>query len=64
MLAERAALPAPANTPSRGGELRNVALQSRRGALLPPLASALDRFVLDCEVDWAPKPATLQIAAE
>jgi dTDP-4-dehydrorhamnose reductase len=64
MLAGRADLPAPAYLPSRGRKLRNSALHSRRGALLPPLASALDRFVRDCEVDWAPRPAALRVAAE
>jgi dTDP-4-dehydrorhamnose reductase len=41
----------------------NTALTSERGLLLPPLESALDRFIRDSEVDWAlPHPAA--VAAE
>jgi dTDP-4-dehydrorhamnose reductase len=63
MLAERAGLSAPPER-ARGAGGRVLALESRRGALLPPLASALDRFMWDCEMDWASKPETVRIAAE
>jgi dTDP-4-dehydrorhamnose reductase len=38
----------------------NTALATERGALLPPLASALDRYFQSCEIDWA----TRSVAAE
>jgi hypothetical protein len=44
--------------------MRMSALRSRRGALLPPLESALDRFVGECEIEWKAKPNFARIAAE
>ena len=61
-LAERAGLPAPAA--QRGTDGRNLALETGRGDLLPPLAAALDRFVRDCEPDWHIPDGILGIAAE
>lgn len=61
-LAVRAGLPPP--------EIRDVAtgpsfeLATERGELLPPLASALDRFVRDCEPEWRLPEGGMQIAAE
>jgi dTDP-4-dehydrorhamnose reductase len=63
MLATRAGLPPP-QTVETHETTRIRALHSRRGVLLPSLASALDRFVADCEVHWSAKPAPLRIAAE
>lgn len=35
-----------------GEPVRNTALTSERGVLLPPLDGALDRFVRECDVPW------------
>ncbi|HEX2726792.1 MAG TPA: sugar nucleotide-binding protein, partial [Beijerinckiaceae bacterium] len=37
-----------------GEAVRHTALTSERGILLPPLDSALDRFLLDCACPWRP----------
>lgn len=34
------------------------------GRLMPPLASALDRFLADCGFDWRAGPETFRVAAE
>jgi dTDP-4-dehydrorhamnose reductase len=63
-LANRVGLPAPRSRPATVGEFPVAALHSRRGMLLPPLASALDRFVNECEIDWRATPDVVGIAAE
>jgi dTDP-4-dehydrorhamnose reductase len=42
---------------------RNTALASERGLLLPPLDTAFERFLRDCELDWSGR-AVPAIAAE
>lgn len=46
------------------GPRLNTALTSERAVLLPPLESALDRFMRDSEVDWSASADALTIAAE
>ena len=43
--------------------LRNAALTSERGLLLPPLDTTFERFLRDCELDWSGS-AVPAIAAE
>jgi hypothetical protein len=45
----------------REGTLLNRGLSSQRGVLLPPLESAIERFLNDCEM---PSKRSLAIAAE
>lgn len=61
-LAARTGLPAPEIGEVGSGP--SFALATERGELLPPLASALDRFVRDCEPDWRLAEGAAQIAAE
>jgi dTDP-4-dehydrorhamnose reductase len=44
--------------------VRNTALTSARGVLLPPLESALERYFRDGEVDWAVRERIMAVAAE
>jgi dTDP-4-dehydrorhamnose reductase len=46
------------------GPALNTALTSERGVLLPPLEGALERYFLDCEVNWAVREEILSVAAE
>jgi dTDP-4-dehydrorhamnose reductase len=43
---------------------RNLALSTERDQLMPPLHSALDRFVADCEPDWHIPEGVFRVAAE
>ena len=61
-LCRRAGLAPP--LPSSSTEIRSHALATERGALMPPLHSALDRFVADCEPDWRLGDGVLRVAAE
>jgi len=63
-LADRAGLSPPHPTRPASLKGRISALHSRRGVLLPPLASALDRFVGECEIDWKATRDVVQVAAE
>jgi dTDP-4-dehydrorhamnose reductase len=59
-LAARAGLQ---NPPQREGPLlRDVSLATERGQIMPPLDSALDRFVRDCEPDWRVPDQPLRLA--
>lgn len=62
-LAGRIGLPSPelghAQRPAR-----NTALATSLGGLMPPLRSALDRFMRDCEPDWRLGEDGIRIAAE
>lgn len=46
------------------GDVRRRSLETQHGNLLPPLASALDRYLRECGDEWRAPPATLGIAAE
>jgi dTDP-4-dehydrorhamnose reductase len=64
-LARRAGLVArTASVSVIGQEALCFALQTERGVLMPPLGSALDRFVADCKVGWDLTRDVLGIAAE
>jgi dTDP-4-dehydrorhamnose reductase len=43
--------------------VRNTALSSERGLLMPPVESALDRYLRDCEIPWR-ESAGFALAAE
>ena len=62
-LARRVALPPPAWADDTA-DSRRRSLATQFGNLLPPLASALDRYLRECGEGWRAPPATLGIAAE
>jgi dTDP-4-dehydrorhamnose reductase len=51
-VAERASFDVAAVDVDAEAPVLNMALSTRRGSILPPLESALDRFFRDCELDW------------
>jgi dTDP-4-dehydrorhamnose reductase len=61
-LASRAGLEAARQTAAKG--MRNLALATEHGAVMPSLDSALDRFLHDCEPDWRMADGRLRVAAE
>jgi dTDP-4-dehydrorhamnose reductase len=62
-LAEDVGMDPGAVAPLSGGPVLNRALTSERGVLLPPLESAIERFVRDSEVDWVGRDSPA-VAAE
>lgn len=59
-LADRAKLD-PRRLIPTGGERRDTSLASERGAVMPALGCAIDRFFRDCEWDWATPPKTERV---
>ncbi|MGZ9051312.1 MAG: family 1 glycosylhydrolase [Rhodoplanes sp.] len=59
-LADRAKLD-PRRLIPTGGERRDTSLASERGAVMPALGCAIDRFFRDCESDWATPPKTERV---
>jgi dTDP-4-dehydrorhamnose reductase len=49
---------------ARQGPRLNTALATERGALLPSFESALERYVRNCEIDWAARDDIMSVAAE
>jgi dTDP-4-dehydrorhamnose reductase len=65
-IARRAGLDVRLIAPCDPGDavLLNSALTSERGLLLPPLPSAIDRYLATCEADWRPAADVPSVAAE